>query len=75
MNDRERINEVHELVSEIRKDIVNMKIDMAEVKVDLRHHISRSDKHERIIMGLIIVFAVAGGIGAKWILPWLAKLL
>ncbi len=43
------------------------------IEVDLRHHIKRSDKHERWLMVLLIGAAVSAGAGLKYALPFVSK--
>lgn len=39
-----------DILEQIKKDIAGIKLDIAEMKVDVRHHIKRSDAHEVMIM-------------------------
>lgn len=45
-----------ELLTEIR-------VDIAEIKTDLRHHIKRSDAHEKLIYRLWVAVGVLAGTG------------
>ena len=56
------------ILSEIKEDI-------AEMKVDLRHHIKRSDKHENYIMKIVLILAVSAGAGILKLLPFIGKLM
>jgi hypothetical protein len=58
-----------------------IEVRLASIEVDLRHHISRSDKHEellgkqsKVIISLLIGAALTAGAGAKVILPYVLKL-
>jgi hypothetical protein len=66
---------VEKSLESIKEDMLNMKLDMGQVKVDLSHHIKRSDKHERILMTMIVAGSLAGGAGVKFLLPYLMKLI
>lgn len=56
-------------MDELKKDIQDMKQDIGEIKVDLRHHIKRSDKHEKWLMSLIILLSGSLGAGLLQIAP------
>ena len=64
MND----NEIYEVLHNIDKRLTS-------IEVDLRHHIKRSDKHEKWLMTMIVGASMTAGIGAKFLLPYLMKLL
>jgi len=53
------------------------KIDtrLTSIEVDLRHHIKRSDKHEKWLMTMIVGASMTAGVGAKFLLPYVMKLL
>jgi len=62
-------------MEEIKKAIVNIEKDISEMKVDLRHHIKRSDKHEKWLMTMIIGASMTAGLGARFLIPYLMKFL
>lgn len=62
-------------MEKLREDIAEIKQDIAEMKVDLRHHIKRSDKHEKWLMTMIVGASMTAGIGLKFAIPFLMKLL
>ena len=51
-----------------------IQIDIAEIKVDLRHHIKRSDKNENYIHKIILIIAISAGAGIFKIAPFISKL-
>lgn len=57
------------------KELLEIKVSLAEIKVDLAHHIRRSDKHERSILIMVVVFSMLAGMGAKWLAPFLRSIL
>ena len=58
------------------KDILH-KIDkrLERIEVDLRHHIKRSDKHEKWLMSLIVLLSASAGAGVLQIMPMVKSLL
>ena len=50
-------------------------VTLGEIKVDLAHHIKRSDKHESLIQKLWFAVALLAGAGAGSAGPSLIKLL
>lgn len=46
------MRDVSKKIDKIAEDIFEIKSDLAEMKVDLRHHIKRSDQHETLLMHL-----------------------
>jgi len=64
MND----NEIYEVLHSIDKRLTS-------IEVDLRHHIKRSDKHEKWLMTMIVGASMTAGIGAKFLLPYVLKLI
>ena len=46
------LEENHEVLKEMAKDVNGIKLDIGEIKVDVRHHIKRSDNHEVLIVEL-----------------------
>jgi hypothetical protein len=63
------------IMEEIKKAITNIEKDISEMKVDLRHHIKRSDKHEKWLMTMIIGASMTAGLGARFLIPYLMKFL
>lgn len=62
-------------MDEIKKDLSEIKADISIMKVDLRHHIKRSDKHETWLMTLIVLLAGSVGAGLVQVAPAIASLL
>lgn len=54
-----------------------VKIDkrLSNIEIDLRHHIKRSDKHERWLMVMIVGAAMTAGAGLKYVAPLVMKFL
>jgi hypothetical protein len=48
------MKDIKEKLENIIENITEIKTDMAEMKVDVRHHIKRSDAHEDMILKLSI---------------------
>ena len=67
-------NDLRKILSDIQKDITQIKLTQIAMEVDLRHHIKRSDKHERLLMAIIFTSLMAGGASAKYLFPFLGKL-
>lgn len=64
MDDRE----IYEVLNSIDKRL-------SLIEVDLRHHIKRSDKHEKWLMTMIVGASMTAGVGAKFLLPYVMKFL
>ena len=58
----------------IQAELVKINIKLAVMEVDLRHHIKRSDKHEKLLMAIIFSALMAGGASAKYLFPMLGKI-
>lgn len=65
---------IDELIK-INKSLNQMDNKLAIMEVDLRHHIKRSDKHERWLMTLIVLLAAGAGAGIVPLLPMVKALL
>ena len=63
------------IMDELTKAIFRVEKDIAEIKVDLRHHIKRSDKHEGYIMKIVLILSVSAGAGILKLLPFISKLI
>lgn len=59
----------------IVQELVKINNKLAVMEVDLRHHIKRSDKHERWLMTLIVLLAAGAGAGIVPLLPMVKALL
>ena len=59
----------------INEKLTTIEVRLSVIEVDLRHHIKRSDKHERLLMGIIFAALAAGGASAKYLFPILGKLI
>lgn len=66
---------VQKSLMEIKEDMLHTKMDIAQMKVDLAHHIKRSDKHEKWLMVMIVGAAMTAGAGLKYVLPLVMKLI
>lgn len=72
---RERDTAIVEELIKINKNLNQMDNKLAVMEVDLRHHIKRSDKHERWLMTLIVLLAGGAGAGLVPLLPMVKALL
>lgn len=61
-------------MEEIKKTLSEIQVDIAEIKVDLRHHIKRSDKHENHIHKIILIIAISAGAGIFKLAPFISRL-
>jgi hypothetical protein len=68
------MEDLRKQLSDIQKDINEIKLIQTAMEVDLRHHIKRSDKHERLLMAIIFTSLMAGGASAKYLFPLLGKI-
>ena len=59
----------------ILHELQNIDKRLTSIEVDLRHHIKRSDKHEKWLMTMIIGASMTAGVGAKFLLPYVMKFL
>jgi predicted ATPase len=66
---------VEQSLLDIKGDILLTKMDIAQMKVDLAHHIKRSDKHEKWLMVMIVGAAMTAGAGLKYVLPLVMKII
>lgn len=57
------------------EELVKINTRLASIEVDLRHHIKRSDKHEKWLMTLIVLLAAGAGAGIVPLLPMVKALL
>ena len=67
--------EQRDILLGIQSQLTAINIKLAIMEVDLRHHIKRSDKHEKLLMGIIFSALMAGGASAKYLFPMLGKLI
>jgi hypothetical protein len=72
---KEHREKVETSLLEIKEEQLKTRIDIAQIKIDLAHHIKRSDKHERWLMVMIVGASVTAGIGIKHLLPFVMKLI
>ena len=56
-------------------ELIKINLRLQSIEVDLRHHIKRSDKHERWLMTLIVLLAAGAGAGIVPLLPMVKTLL
>ena len=60
---------------EVVAELVKMNSKLERMEIDLRHHIKRSDKHEKWLMTLIVLLSAGAGAGLVPILPMVKALL
>ena len=63
-----------EKLTKVIEKLTDIEIRISIIEVDLRHHIKRSDKHERLLMAIIFTSLMAGGASAKYLFPLLGKI-
>ena len=59
---------------ELKAELVKINLRLKAIEIDLRHHIKRSDKHERWLMVLIVMLAGSAGAGIIQLVPILKGL-
>jgi hypothetical protein len=67
--------DIEEVVKELNETNKVIDLRLSKIEVDLRHHIKRSDKHERWMMTLIILLSGSVGAGIIQLVPLVKALL